>query len=147
MLTLIICLSQLYLEIEFSVPQSCLVPFSVTLLDDHGFNTLENRSFFPSTYNQCLSQQGWCKETVNKELEYAGTYIKKAPNNESSWNYARGIIKKNKMKYSDFPSFKVRFFVFSFQLLHFVHFCCNKLHRMHYITVFCTKCSYIMCVV
>ena len=57
--------------------------------------------------NQTIFQQGWSKETISKELEYAGAYIKKAPNNESSWNYARGIIKKNKMQYSDFPSFKV----------------------------------------
>lgn len=56
---------------------------------------------------ETISQRGWSKETISKELEYAGAYIKKAPNNESSWNFARGIIKKNKMNYSDFPAFKV----------------------------------------
>ena len=53
------------------------------------------------------AQEGWSKETVTRELEYATSFIRKAPNNESSWNYANGIIKKNKLRYSDFPQLKV----------------------------------------
>lgn len=66
---------------------------------------LRNNSAWNHRYFVIENTDGWSKDVITKELEYSGKFIKKAPNNESSWNYARGIIKKNKMKYSDFPEF------------------------------------------
>lgn len=67
---------------------------------------LRNNSAWNHRYFVIDSTDGWSKETVSKELEYTFSYIDKAPNNESSWNYANGIIRKPGFTYTDFPQFK-----------------------------------------
>jgi protein farnesyltransferase/geranylgeranyltransferase type-1 subunit alpha len=45
---------------------------------------------------------GYTDEVVSRELEYALKFIRKAPNNESAWNYLQGVLRGR--RYSDHSS-------------------------------------------
>jgi len=68
---------------------------------------LRNNSAWNHRYFVIDNTVGYSRETVVAELEYCFSYIDKAPNNESSWNYANGIVKKGGYNYTHYPIFKV----------------------------------------
>ncbi|KAF2474885.1 farnesyltransferas-like protein [Lindgomyces ingoldianus] len=53
--------------------------------------------------------QGVSEDIVKREIEYAQTAIRKAPQNESPWNYLRGIIRHAKLPTSTVKSFILAF--------------------------------------
>ena len=66
---------------------------------------LRNNSAWNHRYFVVTNTTGWNKEVIERELEYTKAYINKAPNNESPWNYATGMIKGNGHSMVDFKSF------------------------------------------
>eukprot|EP00730_Choanoeca_flexa_P003275 TRINITY_DN1134_c0_g1_i1.p1 TRINITY_DN1134_c0_g1~~TRINITY_DN1134_c0_g1_i1.p1 ORF type:complete len:300 (+),score=62.64 TRINITY_DN1134_c0_g1_i1:113-1012(+) len=47
---------------------------------------------------------GWTDAVVTQELEYTLKAIRLSPNNESSWNYLRGIVKSHGSTLADHPA-------------------------------------------
>ncbi|GFR87323.1 protein farnesyltransferase/ geranylgeranyltransferase type-1 subunit alpha [Elysia marginata] len=45
---------------------------------------------------------GFTPEVVAKEMKFTQDYIRKAPNNESAWNYLKGVLSEKKL--CEFPS-------------------------------------------
>ncbi|KAJ3130752.1 CAAX geranylgeranyltransferase alpha subunit [Physocladia obscura] len=57
-------------------------------------NSAWNHRFFYFTNNP----EGFSPEHVKSEIDFAMVYNMKAPNNESSWNYLKGIVKIGNLK-------------------------------------------------
>ncbi|XP_061184244.1 protein farnesyltransferase/geranylgeranyltransferase type-1 subunit alpha-like isoform X1 [Saccostrea echinata] len=53
---------------------------------------LRNNSAWNQRYFVINNTTGFTEEVVNKEVRYTQEFIKKAPNNESSWNYLKGVL-------------------------------------------------------
>jgi len=51
-------------------------------------NSAWNQRFFVNSHNG----EGWTKEVIEREVNYAMAKIKKVVKNESSWNYLRGVL-------------------------------------------------------
>eukprot|EP00795_Rhopilema_esculentum_P011886 gene11886-2439_t len=51
---------------------------------------LRNNSAWNQRYYTIVNTTGFTDDVVKRELDYTLELIKKAPNNESAWNYARG---------------------------------------------------------
>lgn len=69
------------------------------LKEDFRNNSAWNHRFFV-----IQSTTSMTVEDRLKEIEFAFEWIKKAPNNQSPWNYVSGMMKG--MKYSEFPQVK-----------------------------------------
>eukprot|EP00339_Tiarina_fusa_P002281 CAMPEP_0117006446 /NCGR_PEP_ID=MMETSP0472-20121206/6671_1 /TAXON_ID=693140 ORGANISM="Tiarina fusus, Strain LIS" /NCGR_SAMPLE_ID=MMETSP0472 /ASSEMBLY_ACC=CAM_ASM_000603 /LENGTH=294 /DNA_ID=CAMNT_0004707913 /DNA_START=1 /DNA_END=882 /DNA_ORIENTATION=- len=63
-----------------------------------------NNSAWNHRYFVVSSTTKMTKEDRQKEIDFGFSWIKKAPNNQSPWNYVVGLVKG--MKYSDFPTLK-----------------------------------------
>jgi len=53
---------------------------------------IRNNSAWNQRYYAVLNTVGFEKEVVEKEVGFITEVIKKAPNNESAWNYLRGVL-------------------------------------------------------
>jgi protein farnesyltransferase/geranylgeranyltransferase type-1 subunit alpha len=62
---------------------------------------LRNNSVWNQRHFVVSGTTGFTDEVVSREIEYAMKYIRKAPNNESSWNYLHGVLRGR--RYSDHP--------------------------------------------
>jgi len=69
------------------------------LKEDFRNNSAWNHRYFVISLTTQMN-----KEDRQKELEFAFNWIKKAPNNQSPWNYIYGLVKG--MKFNDFPIIK-----------------------------------------
>lgn len=69
------------------------------LADDMRNNSAWNQRHFVIT-----NTMGFTDEVVAREVKYVQDYIKKAPNNESAWNYLKGVLMDRKL--SQYPGLK-----------------------------------------
>ncbi|XP_074641472.1 protein farnesyltransferase/geranylgeranyltransferase type-1 subunit alpha-like [Tubulanus polymorphus] len=62
------------------------------LIDDVRNNSAWNQRYFVIS-----NTTGFTDEVIEREFEYAKEKIKRAPNNESAWNYLKGILMNKKI--------------------------------------------------
>lgn len=84
---------------EFGLWDEELVYIDLLLRQDIRNNSVWNQRFFVVSHTE-----SWKPEVREREMNYALSAIQKAPNNQSPWNYLRGVLRGE--KYSSFPSLK-----------------------------------------
>ncbi|KAK0043568.1 protein farnesyltransferase/geranylgeranyltransferase type-1 subunit alpha [Biomphalaria pfeifferi] len=62
---------------------------------------LRNNSAWNQRHFIIKNTTGYTDEIIKKELKYSQDFIRKAPNNESAWNYMKGVLQERKL--FDFP--------------------------------------------
>ncbi|KAK3587486.1 hypothetical protein CHS0354_003628 [Potamilus streckersoni] len=86
---------------EFSLWDKELDYVEKLLADDLRNNSAWNQRFFVIN-----STTQFTDEVVEREIRYTLDYIKKAPNNESAWNYLKGVLlEKNLSQYPNILDF------------------------------------------
>jgi protein farnesyltransferase/geranylgeranyltransferase type-1 subunit alpha len=66
-------------------------------VDELLMRDLRNNSAWNHRYFVVSSTSGYTDDVICREVDYALKYIKKAPNNESSWNYLEGVLRGKKL--------------------------------------------------
>lgn len=69
------------------------------LQEDLRNNSAWNQRFFTIT-----NTTGFSEEVTEREVQYALSFIRKAPNNESPWNYLQGVLRGRRL--SEWPGLK-----------------------------------------
>ncbi|RUS80821.1 hypothetical protein EGW08_011442, partial [Elysia chlorotica] len=82
---------------QFSLWDTELAYVETLLKEDFRNNSAWNQRHFIIN-----NTTGFTPEVVSKEMKFTQDYIRKAPNNESAWNYLKGVLSERKL--SEFPS-------------------------------------------
>lgn len=91
------------------------LPYVETLLrSDVRNNSAWNHRWYvvfgrPSPEGEVGEKQGVSTEVVDREIEYAKLAIWQAPQNQSPWNYLRGVLKKSGRELSQLKEFASEF--------------------------------------
>jgi len=65
---------------------------------------LRNNSAWNQRYFVISNTTTFTEEVIDREVRYALSFIRKAPNNESPWNYLQGVLKGKQL--SEYPGLK-----------------------------------------